>query len=53
VSEAPPAWRVLLDRMLTGLLAVWLVGLTLFYLLRFSFIVYAEHESAIHALFGR
>ena len=45
--------RTLASALLSVLLGVWLVGSFLFFLVRFSVLVYGEHQGAIDQLLGR
>ncbi|MFM1920686.1 MAG: hypothetical protein RLZZ303_2320 [Candidatus Hydrogenedentota bacterium] len=42
-----------LRRFLTVLFGAWMLGLSLFFFLRFSFVFYFENEEAIRAFFSR
>ena len=42
-----------LRRFITALFGVWMLGLSLFFFLRFSFVFYFENEEAIRAFFSR
>lgn len=53
MSEAPAEERFPKGRwrtVWTVLLALWIFGLSFFYLVRFSFLVYSDQQSAIDAL---
>lgn len=53
LTDRLPAAGSILMRARDIILAIWMVGVTLFFLIRFSFAFYREHEPAIRAALER